>query len=42
MLDLHFKHTFIFYSLALVVWSISKALAIPYGMQPGLGLHASV
>ena len=42
ILDLHFKQTFIFCPLTLVVWSASKALAIPYGVQPFFGLHASV
>jgi hypothetical protein len=42
MLDLHFKMTFIFCPLALVVWSASKALAIPYGVQPSFGLYASI
>jgi hypothetical protein len=42
MLDLHFKQTFILCPLALVIWSTSKALAIPYGVQPGFGLHAFV
>jgi hypothetical protein len=42
MLDLYFKQEFIFCPLALVVWSASKALTIPYRVQPGLGLHASV
>jgi hypothetical protein len=36
MLDLHFKHTLILWPLALVVWSASKALAVPYGVQPGI------